>query len=76
MLPAGCLECRREALAADLDVGILGILVRVVAMGAAVGDLHEMKCFMRRRLRVDTGRQPSGDKRERGVFEGDWRRQS
>lgn len=38
MSPADCLECRREALAADLDVGILGILVLVVAMGAAVGD--------------------------------------
>lgn len=45
------------------DAGALGMLVLVVAVG--VGSLHEIKRFVRRRLRVETGSQPVGKKGKR-----------
>lgn len=52
----------REVLAVDIGVGALGMLFLVVVKGVKVGSSNEIKCFMRRRLRVETGSQPSGGK--------------
>lgn len=48
------------------DAGALGVLVLVVAVG--VGSLHEIKRFVRRRLRVETGSQPLGGKKGKRCF--------
>lgn len=53
---------------ADKDVGALGMLLLIVAMGVEVQGLYEIKCFMGRRLTVEIGSQTLYGKKGKRYF--------